>query len=65
MMIFLDEQHQALLILKGNLFDTFSVVLAGNLPKRQNPVFAERPVGSCCFIFTFSQLERPFVKVIQ
>jgi hypothetical protein len=28
--IFLDKQNQAMLILKGNLFDTFPVVLVGN-----------------------------------
>jgi hypothetical protein len=39
LMIFLDKQHQAMLTLRENLFDTFPVVLAGKLPKRQNPVF--------------------------
>jgi hypothetical protein len=38
-MIFLDKQHQAMLILKGTLFDTYPVVLAGNLQKRQKPLF--------------------------
>jgi hypothetical protein len=33
LMIFLDKQHQAMLILKGNLFYTFVVVLVGHLPK--------------------------------
>jgi hypothetical protein len=31
-MSFLEKQHQAMLFLKGNLFDTFPVVLVGNLP---------------------------------
>jgi hypothetical protein len=39
LMINLDKQHQAILTLKENPFDTFHVVLAGKLPKRQNPVF--------------------------
>jgi hypothetical protein len=39
-MIFLEKQYQAMLILKGNLFDTFPVVLVDNLPKnKKNYVF--------------------------
>jgi hypothetical protein len=38
-MIFLDK-HQAMLILKGNLFDTFPVVLVDKLNKtKQKTVF--------------------------
>jgi hypothetical protein len=42
-MIFLDKQHQAMLFLKGNLFDTFPVILEGNLPpspNKKNVLFA-------------------------
>jgi hypothetical protein len=38
-MIFLDKQHKAMLFLKGNLFDTFSVVLVGNLPPKKTTLF--------------------------
>jgi hypothetical protein len=38
-MIFLDKEHQAMLILKGNTFDTFAVVQAGHLPKITRTVF--------------------------
>jgi hypothetical protein len=40
-MIFLDKQHQAMLFLKGNLFDTFPVILVGILtpPKKKINVF--------------------------
>jgi hypothetical protein len=31
---FLDKQHQAMLILKGNLFDTLAVVPVDHLPKK-------------------------------
>jgi hypothetical protein len=37
-MIFLDKQHKAMLILKGNHFDTFPVVLVDNLPKNKKTV---------------------------
>jgi hypothetical protein len=33
-MIFLDKQHQAMHFLKGNLFDTFPVILVCNLPQK-------------------------------
>jgi hypothetical protein len=32
LMIFLEKQHQAMLLLKGILFVTFPVVFIGNLP---------------------------------
>jgi hypothetical protein len=50
LIIFLEKQHQAMLKLKGNLFDAFAVVLVGN--------FTEMPVYYFCLIFTFSQLDR-------
>jgi hypothetical protein len=31
---FLDKQHQAMLILKGNLFDNLAVVPVDHLPKK-------------------------------
>jgi hypothetical protein len=41
-MIFLDKQYQAMVFLKGHLFDTFPVVFVGNLPppqKKKKPFF--------------------------
>jgi hypothetical protein len=38
-MIFRDKQHQAMLIRKGKLFDTFPVVLVDNLQKTKTAFF--------------------------
>jgi hypothetical protein len=46
-MIFLDKQYQAMLFLKGNLFDTFPVVLVGNLPPSPKNVFFCSSLGLC------------------
>jgi hypothetical protein len=39
LMFFLVNQHQAMLILQGILFGTFTLVLAGNFPKLSKTVF--------------------------
>jgi hypothetical protein len=39
-MIFLEKQHQAMLFLKGILFDTVPMVFIGNLPLKKNFFFA-------------------------
>jgi hypothetical protein len=59
-MFFLAKQHQAMLILQGILFGTFIVVLAFT----KVLVIAERPVCSFCKIFTFSELDSFFAKVL-
>jgi hypothetical protein len=49
-MIFLDKQHQAMLFLKGNLFDTFPVILVGNMhppPKKKTNIFLLLSLGLC------------------
>ena len=38
-MIFLEKQNQAMLFLKGILFDTFPVVFMGNLPPPKKTFF--------------------------
>jgi hypothetical protein len=48
-MIFLDKQHQAMLYLKGNLFETFPVIMVGNLTT---------PPPKKCFFAKFKSLLR-------
>jgi hypothetical protein len=60
-----------MLILKGKVFDPFTMVLVGLFCQETVflvlfiYVFAERPVYSCFLIFTFSQLEWSFLKLIK
>jgi hypothetical protein len=70
-MFFLAKQHQAMLRLKGILFETFAVVFVGNFPKltktffTEGLVLSEIPVCSYSTIFNFPYLGSSFVKVIQ
>ncbi len=71
--IFLEKQHQAMLTYTerkpfwrygcGSGRQFYHTITAIFLAYIQ--VFAERPVYSFCLIFTFSRLDRSFLKVIQ
>jgi hypothetical protein len=69
-MILLDKQHQAMLIHKRNLFDTFPVVLVDNLPQKYLFFLLKFRclLRGLCFLvalfFTFSRLDILFGKVI-